>query len=243
MRDGETDGMKLKKTNLILNACFLFLTAAPVVFCVMGSWFDYEVTLRYPALYAWMTAVCGLLAAWVSSAESEGKQDSVMQIHIVMPIVSMLYVIIMLFLARWECVILPTLICPVCAAYLFHLNGRRGLLRMAFKVISFLVSPLFVIFVLMLILLSDFGKTTVVRRIESPDEQHQALLVDVDQGALGGNTDVFVEHKQDVLDFGFFLLQKKTLIYRTGWGAFEDMELVWKDEETILINGKAFQVE
>ena len=243
MRDGETDGMKLKKTNLILNACFLLLTAAPVVFCVMGSWFDYEVTLRYPALYAWMTAVCGLLAAWVSSAESEGKQDSAMQIRIVMPIVSMLYVIMMLYLARWERIILPALICPVCAAYLFHLNARGGLLRMAFKVISFLVSPLFVILVLMLVLLSDFGKTTVVQKIELPDQRHLALLVDVDQGALGGNTDVFVEHKRNVIDLGFFLMQKKTLVYRTGWGAFEDMELEWKDEETILINGNAFQVE
>ena len=117
------------------------------------------------------------------------------------------------------------------------------MLRMVLKTVSLLVSPVFVILVLMLILMSDFGRTTVVQRIESPDERHLALLVDVDQGALGGNTDVFIEHKQNAFDFGFFFLGKKTLIYRTGWGAFKDMELEWKDEETILINGKAFQVE
>ena len=49
--------------------------------------------------------------------------------------------------------------------------------------------------------------------------------------------------RRNVIDLGFFLMQKKTLVYRTGWGAFEDMELEWKDEETILINGNAFQVE
>lgn len=235
--------MKFKRINLILNAGFLLLMGAPILCCLIGSPFDYEVTLRYPALYAWITAVCALLAVRASSAAGKRKQDCAMKMQIVMPVVSMLYVIMMLYLARWESVILPALICPVSAVYLFHLSSRGSLLRMVFKAISLLGSPIFLILVLMFVLMSDFGKTTVIQQIESPDERYRALLVDVDQGALGGNTDVIIEHKQDVLNFGFFLLQKKTLIYRTDWGAFEDMELVWKNEETILIDGKAFPVK
>ena len=235
--------MKPKMMNRALNIGFLFLMCAPVLCCLIGSRFDYEVIFRYPALYAWITGGCGVLAAWTGCIASKRKQDSAMQIHMVMPIVSMLYVIMMLYLASWKRVILPILICPVCAVWLFRLSGKGNLFRRVFKIISMMISPVFVIFVLLFILLSDFGRTTIVRQIDSPDERHRILLVDVDQGALGGNTDVFVEHKQAAFDFGFFLMQKKSLIYRTGWGAFEDMELEWKDDATILIDGKAFQIE
>lgn len=192
-----------------IQRCFFALTCAPTLCCFIGRQCDYEVTLRYPALYAWITAACALFAILAGYAERNSKQEHVMKAQYVMPVASMLYAIMMLYLASWEKVILPVFICPVCAAWLFHLNGQGKRIRSVFKAISILVSPVFVILVLMLVLLSDFGKTTVVQQIDSPEERYRILLVDVDQGALGGSTDVFIEHKRDVLDFGFFALRKK----------------------------------
>ena len=100
----------------------------------------------------------------------------------------------------------------------------------------------YLIFLPGVVLMSDFGKTTVVQTLVSPDGRYQAMLVDIDQGALGGNTDVYVKDTEKYVDLGAISYQKKTLVYRTGWGAFEDVELAWKDKETILIDGIEYSV-
>jgi len=76
----------------------------------------------------------------------------------------------------------------------------------------------------------------------SPERRYEAQLIDVDEGALGGSTIVDVKDLDNVMDLGLVRFDSVNRIYRTGWGAFENMQIVWKDEHTLLIDGQAYDV-
>lgn len=82
--------------------------------------------------------------------------------------------------------------------------------------------------------LADFGQKTVVQTIPSPDGTYEARVIDDDQGALGGSTIVEVDQN------GW---AKPKQIYTGPWGIFETMEIYWKDEDTLVINGKEYRVD
>ncbi|MBE5792049.1 MAG: hypothetical protein E7322_07870 [Clostridiales bacterium] len=89
----------------------------------------------------------------------------------------------------------------------------------------------------------DFGKITIVNEIPSPDQRYVAHLIDNDQGALGGSTQVKVIGKP-VIDLGPFRIERpEKTIYTGEWGEFEDMEIHWKDETTLVIDGRKYQID
>lgn len=89
---------------------------------------------------------------------------------------------------------------------------------------------------------AGFGEDTVVETKESPDGSLIAELIDDDQGALGGNTLVYVRRNSGC-DLGVVRLRAKAHeVYCGRWGEFYDMALEWKDSETLWINGKEYKV-
>lgn len=85
------------------------------------------------------------------------------------------------------------------------------------------------------LLLGSIGQKTVVQTLPSPDGTYEARVIDVDQGALGGNTVVEVERN------GFLTRPKR--IYIGDWSEWKTMQIQWKDEHTLMINGKAYRVD
>lgn len=230
----------MRKAVIYTQAILLFLTGFLFGSWIAGSVFDYEVTLRMPQVYTWATAACALVAAWMMRAGSEKKGCSELNASPLCLPFALLYSLSLLWLARWEKVIVPVFICLFCTMYLFRRYAKKSGLRLVCKLLSFVILPVYLLLLPGFILLSDFGKTTIVQTLDSPDGGYRAVLVDVDQGALGGNTDVYVEDRSKSLNLGVISYQKKRLIYRTGWGAFEDMELAWEDHDTLLIDGLAY---
>ena len=84
------------------------------------------------------------------------------------------------------------------------------------------------------VMIGNIGQKTVVQVLPSPDGTYEARVIDVDQGALGGDTVVEVERK------GFLTRPKR--IYIGEWGEWETMEIYWKDETTLVINGVWYDV-
>lgn len=84
-------------------------------------------------------------------------------------------------------------------------------------------------------LLGDFGLNKTLTTLPSPNNKYELLVVDSDQGALGGET--FVE-----LNRVYFGLYKKHCrdIYVGPWG---DLPFVkWLDNETASLNGRRVNV-
>lgn len=76
---------------------------------------------------------------------------------------------------------------------------------------------------------------TVVDTVHSPENTYYAEVIDSSQGAMGGNTFVDV-HKTE----GKGSPQR---VYSGDWGEYEDMEIYWKDDTCLVINGVEYEIE
>ncbi len=114
------------------------------------------------------------------------------------------------------------------------------------KIILSVLTPLmilalvFVSFVYML--LDNFGVSTVIKDVPSPDGMYVAQVVDVDQGALGGNTavDVFKNRGIDLFVCRFSDIPER--VYIGEWGEYNDMDIYWKNDDCLIINSTEYEL-
>ncbi|MBQ8210749.1 MAG: hypothetical protein IJZ35_09220 [Clostridia bacterium] len=130
-------------------------------------------------------------------------------------------------------------ICTVCSCCLTAKHGKP----LTLKIICFVLSALSVLPTVFFGLMANIGQNTVIQSVESPNDTYYAKVIDSNQGALGGNTLVDV-YESRIIDAGIFKIQKKPqLIYRGEWGEFEDMEIYWKNENSLIINSVEYTIE
>lgn len=145
----------------------------------------------------------------------------------------------MLLLRSGGLPILLLVLVTLAACALLCLHGRRGLPRK----ISLSLSGLLLIPLLLLAFGSLFfggiGQRKVVRQVPSPDGSLLAEIVDDDQGALGGAT--LVELCPRGWD-GKWGVRLSRQIWFGPWGEHDSMELRWKDESYLEINGRDYQI-
>lgn len=86
-------------------------------------------------------------------------------------------------------------------------------------------------------------KTTVIQQVDSPNGTYTAQLIDADHGATGGDTLVKVWDNSRRVHLGLvWFTVKPREVYRGDWGRFKDMTLSWQDDETLVINKKAYPI-
>ena len=95
----------------------------------------------------------------------------------------------------------------------------------------------------LILLFGNIGCTTVVQSAVSPDGAYYAELIDDDQGALGGNTEVLVRDNWCFDGLFFNVTEQFSVIYHGKWGEFKDMTIRWKDDRCLLINEKEYPIE
>lgn len=89
----------------------------------------------------------------------------------------------------------------------------------------------------------QIGRQSIVQEVTSPDGQKIAQLIDDDQGALGGNTLIYVRY-QDTLSLGFGAIRPDSLrVHHGPWGQFQDLTLSWRDDNTLLVNDTPIQLD
>ena len=89
-------------------------------------------------------------------------------------------------------------------------------------------------------LLAGFGVNTIVEEIPSPKGLYVAEVVDADQGALGGNTVVYVSENRGV-DLGICeFTDIPERVYIGEWGEYDDMDIRWKNDECLIINSTEY---
>ena len=109
--------------------------------------------------------------------------------------------------------------------------------------LSSAASFLFVTFFSVLFMfMGSIGASTVLDTIQSPDGVYYADIIDVDQGAFGGNTVVEVSKKRkaDILIFRFE--EKGKQMYIGEWNEYDDMEIFWKQNDCLVINSEEYTV-
>jgi hypothetical protein len=79
-------------------------------------------------------------------------------------------------------------------------------------------------------LFGDFGKNTVINESYAPSREYRIVVIDSDQGALGGDTIVNLEK----FYYGILKRDIKTL-YSGEWG--ENPQIKWIDNQNVEVNG------
>ena len=109
-----------------------------------------------------------------------------------------------------------------------------------------LTALLFLLLIFACTIVSVFGglsHNTVVSLIVSPQGTYTAEIIDNDQGALGGNTFVEIKNNMETLPFLVGEFSKPSVrIYAGEWNEFETMQLYWQDENTIVIQGRTYNI-
>ena len=114
-----------------------------------------------------------------------------------------------------------------------------------FKKVSLILTAVMVLPACLLMMVwlwaGSLGQETVVRTLESTGGTYYAEVIDRDEGALGGHTNVNVRRKG--LDAHVFeILHRPTCVYSGPWGAHETLEIVWKSDSILVVDGVEHKV-
>lgn len=84
---------------------------------------------------------------------------------------------------------------------------------------------------------------TVVQSVPSLQNTYVAEVIDSNQGALGGDTLVEVRKNVSANVLFFTVKSHPVRVYEGEWGEFETMEIVWLDENTLLVNNETVYLD
>lgn len=130
-----------------------------------------------------------------------------------------------------------------CTAYIFVKYSSILVLKILSGILSVLIITLLIF---ALLLYSPFAELypndTVVKTLESPNNTYIANIIKSDQGALGGNTDVEISKTErfNVIIGNFSRIPK--IVYYGKYEEYKGMDISWKNETTLVINGKEFDM-
>lgn len=126
--------------------------------------------------------------------------------------------------------------------YLIIKSDISEALRIAGIILSSIFSAILIWVSVLIAFAGQFTENTVIDRILSPESTRFAEIVDVDQGALGGNTVIYVKsaHKADFL---IFSIRKNKRVYVGEWKEYENMRIEWINENCLKINSEEYIIE
>lgn len=139
------------------------------------------------------------------------------------------------------------LICVGCCFYLTRRHVKSRALKILLSALLSLIAGAICVLSPFLLFAGSVRRDTAVQAVDSPNGEYRAVMIDSNQGALGGNTFIDV-YKNDEPDLPVFKIRKKPLrVYRGRWGEFNEIELRWEDARRLTVyfknNGRLYEYE
>ena len=129
-----------------------------------------------------------------------------------------------------------------CCHYLSIKHGRPLALKILALVFSVILALPICFFSFIRLTIGSFGENTVVQAVPSPSGTYSAEIIDSNQGALGGNTFVEVNENRKI-NLGLFRIERKSQrIYQGDWGEHLDMQICWKTDNCLVIDGIEYEI-
>lgn len=148
---------------------------------------------------------------------------------------------LLLFPGGWSG-ILAAMAAIICGWVLFFRSSGR-IAKTICQVLYVLLTICFALLLPLFLFAAVMGHTTVHQKIHSPNGSYTARLIEVDAGATGGDTLVKVRDNDETISLVFGSFAREFTLYSGDWGEHQDMELSWRDENTLLINGVPYQAD
>lgn len=111
-------------------------------------------------------------------------------------------------------------------------------------VISFLMLFPLAWFSFFTVSFGDIAENTVTEELTSPEGTYTVQIIDSNQGALGGDTLVYVYTNKGRIDFGFLEFGRDPEeIYRGKWGECGDMNAYWISDNELVIHDEIYALK
>lgn len=230
--------MKRKKNVLmyILFAVTAFCLVAGSVFSKVGDVFN----VRGSEFIAVLSAA---ISWYLCVSKEEFSRDSAKILASFITPLSMIGMAFLQISSRSYIVFIFAVASLVCNLLLTVSKGDKDLETMSLIISGLLVIPTLLLLLFGLVF-DDFGSENTVKTVESPSGEYYAEVIDCNEGALGGSTFVEIhKNEEDSRPFFFGKEEKSKRVYSGRWGEFENMEIYWKDDNTLVINSKEYDNE
>ena len=232
----------MKKVLTILISLLFALTILTPGCTWLSACLSYRFILFYPPAFAvilTLLSVCIVVLTFITK-ESIGKPVSQTLLTIIAPL-SWLNVMYLLDTKQIWVAVIAVVYVGSCH-YLSIKHGKP----LALKILAFVISTILALpicfFSFLSLAIGPFGENTVVQAVPSPSGEYYVEVIDSDQGALGGNTIVEV-YENKKLDLGLFRIEKEPQrVYQGDWGEHLDMQIHWKDNNCLVINGVEYEI-
>ena len=224
----------------LLFSIYLAIPAVSLVNLTTG----YSIWIYSYHAYALLTAAISLAVAVNSFFVKDAALTKIEALCILfMPLMPLINCICYIIPAGWKFTALCMPVCFICVL-VYMLQSIKQVKRKVIVSLSCIIFFIPICFISLLdCLFSGFGIDRVVHVEYSPDREYKAEVVDSDQGALGGAVFVNVCNTEPVIDLYFIKVSKKPhCVYSGEWGGYKGMELYWKDNHILSVNGSDYFV-
>lgn len=210
--------------------------------CLIGSALGYDFELYYDITFTFIQAVISIaLLVALSMDKPDLNSANAMAALFLVP-VAVINGILHIFSDAARHSLVMSLICVICASIILYRYASPRWARIASGVVSAIMTAVFIIATFVAFLFADFGVNTTVITLPSPDGAYTASVIDSDQGALGGDTLVDIRQNKKPVSLLIGEFKKAPVRVYTGeWGEYEDMQISWADERTLIIDDREYR--
>jgi len=139
--------------------------------------------------------------------------------------------------------VLSTIVTVGCCFYLTIVFASPSI----FKLLSLALSALMILPLIYLSILipvfTGLSSNTVVMTAESPNGTYCAHIIDSNHGGLGGATNVEVYPRQGINLLFLSTSKPSNRVYSGDWNTYHDMEIHWKNDNCLVINGVEHNID
>lgn len=186
-------------------------------------------------------SVCIVILDLVFKNQLESKMVQILP-AIITPL-SLINAVFYIFECPQIWVIASVLLSAGCCCHLTVKYGKPMVLKVVALVLSALMILPISFFSFIALTFGNIGQDTVVQTVESPSGKYYAQVIDSNQGALGGDTLVYV-YKISGIDLILFKIEKDPQrVYWGEWGEFNNMQIHWKDDNCLVINSVEYEIK
>lgn len=232
----------MKKHISILCILLFSLTALQPASSLICVFFGYEFTLASYEIYSVIMLIAAVTIFIMSMKSSEpGKAVNILLI--ILPLISFINAVCFLIKSEslfvYVCMLIYFILCCILS---LKLSSSIVLKYIVVAVSCLMLGPV-VLLASLYFIIGPFTESTTIMTLSSPDGSYYAEVQDFDQGALGGDTLVYI-HEKALIDVIIFRVEKTPQrIYTGEWGEYKDMNIYWKSDNCLVINSKRYFIE
>lgn len=212
--------------------------------CLISYFFGYSVYLSFSVVYTLWLAVIFIYSNYFIKINEEAEFSKSARICAAfLPLITAVNLGVYVFEYGSLPIALIMGVCLIFAAVI----AEKVLESNKSKVLSVVSSGFICLVAVVLSFFAVSSSYLFTKRVEkfilSPDRTYYAEVINVDQGALGGDTVVYVHRSRGTNLFFLSFNKIPQKVYIGEWGEYKTMQIEWKNENCLVIDSKEYDIE